>query len=238
MAFISDIHGNFVALQAVLERLTEEKIYCLGDIVGYGPEPCRCVETVRAASAGSIQGNHDAAIAGELDYSSFNSIARRATDWSRKRLDPEELRYLQNLPAVIEKEEFCLFHGSPSRPLQQYVDSPADIRTAYSEADFPKLLGLGHTHKPYLYLVKEEQYIRPSSNLGQKIKLPPGGAVFNPGSVGQPRDGDPRASFVRYWPDKGQLAFYRVKYDIVKVCEKIKEEGLPPFLCERLRGGY
>ncbi len=238
VVFISDIHGNIDALEKVLDQLNEEEIYCLGDTVGYGPQPKRCVELVRSISSGTIMGNHDAAVAEELDYSSFNPVARRLTDWTRGRLGSEQLRYLQNLPRSLERKQFQLFHGSPTRPLRQYVESPADIQNAFSEADAPVLLGLGHTHKPYLYRVDGENYLRPPASPGEKIKILSGGAVLNPGSVGQPRDGDPRASFARYWPESSEVAFYRVQYNIDRVCKEIEAREFPPFLCERLREGY
>ncbi|MGM0380501.1 MAG: metallophosphoesterase family protein [bacterium] len=238
LIFISDIHGNKLALQAVLEQLKGKNIYCLGDIVGYGPRPAGCVEIIRNNCRETIQGNHDAAVTGQHDYTTFTAPARRSTQWTRKRLNSGQLNFLRNLPLSLEKSNICLYHGSPAEPLRRYVETPADIQSAYHETEKPDLLVLGHTHKPYLYLVEEDELIAGAIEPGERIELPAGGAVMNPGSVGQPRDGDSRAAYACYWPESKEVSFYRVQYDIEEVCELIEKENLPDFLCERLREGY
>lgn len=238
IVFISDIHGNIVAFREVLKQLDGADIFSLGDTVGYGPYPAQCVDAVIEHCSGVIQGNHDAAVAEEINYNTFSPPARRSAEWTREQLSARQINYLRNLPLSLENDNFKLFHGSPSQPLRQYIETPTGIRGAYSEAGKPGLLALGHTHKPYLYLPGEEEFMQESITPGKKIAIPPGGAVLNPGSVGQPRDGDPRACFARYRPRTGELVFQRVDYDIDKVSAAIKKEKLPSFLGERLREGY
>lgn len=221
IAIISDIHGNLPAFQSVLERIDElgiKTIYCAGDIVGYNPFPKECISLVRKRKILSCMGNHDYGVVSG-DTPLFNPFAAEAVEWTRKKLNDDELEFLLNLPIKLEPEKNMLIvHGSPKNPLWEYVKPFAPKTYLSSLFDDKKILILGHTHIPM-------------------SKAFEGRLLLNPGGVGQPRDGDPRASFATLDTDRMKAKIIRVKYDIDTVAGKIKREGLPKFLGERLSMG-
>jgi len=221
---ISDIHANLDALNSTISRLSSyDKMICLGDIVGYGPQPNEVIETLHDLQPDIVlMGNHDSAVVTQ-DVSGFSSNAAEAVRWTRLKIRKENLEYLSSLkPAArvrFEETPAALFHGSPRDPLNEYVfpGLPDSLgRKLIGEAD-SKLVLLGHTHMPMVYSTAE-------------------GILANPGSVGQPRDGDPRASHAILEVTDGQVKFKmkRTEYDIASVARKIEEAGLPRFLAERL----
>lgn len=227
IAFISDIHGNLEALEAVLDNIKRhhaDGIFCVGDIVGYGANPNECCNAIRDFEIPCVLGNHDfAAVTDEL-LGWFNPYARKALEWTRKNLTRENQMFLAELPRrlVLEVEgtKIGLVHGSPWDELFEYV------RPTTSESVLKKFLKdvgcdvlvLGHTHIPFAKEVKT-------------------GIVFNPGSVGQPRDGNWMASYALFDPKHKKVRIRRVKYDVETAAMKIKEAGLPDFLWERLYEG-
>jgi len=221
IGLISDVHGNLVALESVLERLNHcDSIFCAGDVVGYYPYPNEVIETFRSNSIKSVMGNHDfAVITG--DFFGFNPQAEVAGKWTRKRLSDDNLEWLMNLPLSIETEWFNIYHGIPAediRALDEYV-FPDDPRIRYSLEELEKNVVVGHTHLQFI--VKHRGWF-----------------FVNPGSVGQPRDRDPRSAFAIYDTESGKIEFKRVKYDIEEVYNAVLKAGLPEFLGKRLFNGY
>ncbi len=247
-AVLSDIHSNLEALNAVLDQLASERIdrtLCLGDAVGYGADPEACLGRLRACQAISICGNHEWACLGKLDLRWFNEAARTAILWTRDRLNFSDLDVLRRWPLVTTEEAVTLVHGTLSHPdrfeyladLAQAVDSAKACRTTYCV--------VGHTHVPVVfeYDRSTRQTARILSSAGElaQVRLAQGADgmryVINPGSVGQPRDGDPRASFAILDTQAETLAIRRVAYDIAGAQRKIREAGLPELLAHRLAVG-
>jgi len=244
IVLLADIHGNLEALNAVLEEISElqePRIVCLGDIVGYGPDPGQCLSELRKRNATIVAGNHDAAVAGELSPDLFNKMARTSSHWTRKQLSEEQLQFLQNLPRRVKIEDLLGVHGTPADPLMEYLINSFQAQQACQNIN-ASLLAVAHTHEPAHYREYEHNQFekKPVSgdtsiswNSGNNRKL-----VLNPGSVGQPRDGDPRASFTVWEPGSGRIRWKRVEYPIDRVQQKIYSTQLPPALGQRLTHGH
>lgn len=240
-AVISDIHSNLEALSAVLDRLAGMKVdvtYCLGDIVGYNANPNECIDILRSEGIRCLMGNHDSRAAGLEEPDDFNPSAARAVLWTREQLTPENRQFLHDLPREIQAAGIVLMHGS-LHDTDEYILTANDVRDqfrALRELSSPTLIGFfGHTHVRAAFslsngaiLIEQDENIRFSDDRSYLI---------NPGSVGQPRDGDPRAAFVVYDPDARELSFHRAEYDIKACQDKIIRAGLPPRLAERLAIG-
>ncbi|MBO7130947.1 MAG: metallophosphoesterase family protein [Fibrobacterales bacterium] len=239
LGLISDVHSNLEALQAVLdelERLGAEKIVCLGDVVGYGPDPDECVALVRDRAAWSLLGNHDAMAVGQAMPDYINLHARRAMEWTKRHLSPESADYLRKLPFLKREEGAVFVHSSPRSPADwSYVTTLEDV-VEISEFFSEPLCFLAHTHRPMLALrdaagrfgiVDADRF-----ELGEGERL-----VVNVGSVGQPRDNDPRATAVLADTGTRRISFVRVPYDVQAVQKKMLERGLPEFLAMRLARG-
>lgn len=244
-AIISDIHGNLEALTEVLKDIKSQKIteiYCLGDIVGYGPNPCECIDLVRKNCQVTILGNHDQA--SMFDPEGFNAGAERAIFWTRTQLeqgDPqatdERWEFLGELPRIRREEKFLFVHGSARNPLNEYV-FPEDV---FNQRKIERIFGLvdqycfqGHTHIPGVFT--EDLNFQYPQDIEYKFEMGPGKILVNVGSVGQPRDGDKRASYVVV--DGNKINFKRVEYDVSKTAEKIYAiPELDNFLGDRLKDG-
>jgi diadenosine tetraphosphatase ApaH/serine/threonine PP2A family protein phosphatase len=239
LGIISDIHGNRDALQAVLSLLQSRgatQFACCGDIVGYGPDPNECVEIVRGLRCSTVAGNHDYGATGRIALTGFNGVAARALEWTRKELSEDNRVYLENLPLTDRLGALRLVHGSPSAPdLWEYVFT---VREAADEMDFfaETACVVGHSHHPFVVerlpgqgvrLVRQESF-----ELREKAKY-----FLNAGSVGQPRDSDPRACCLLYDANAQVMTFHRVDYDIDLVQRRIRERKLPDFLAARLASG-
>jgi len=239
---ISDIHANLEALEAALAELSGVEAYlCLGDIVGYGPDPSACLARVRALPGlVCIVGNHDLAAVGAYDLDWFNPYARHAVEWTAAQLSPEETDYLRALPDKEEVAGTVLVHGSLPQPeLMNYITTPEDALECF-DAFGGALCFIGHTHLTEYY--HRAETVRACRRVG----LFRGGRLelqrdrrylINPGSVGQPRDGNPRASFGIYDTTARTVEIRRVAYDLPTVQKKMNEAGLPRYLSERLRRG-
>lgn len=238
----SDVHGNLTALEAVLQDAGQVDAYwCLGDLVGYGPEPQACVERVRALpNLVCLMGNHDAAVVGRLNFSWFNPEARAALEWTLQHLTPDALDFLRRQPMmqVLSEWDVTLVHGSLVNPLEEYITSAERARASLKQLS-TRWGVFGHTHIPLAYV--EEQPGRvvrwEPVDRGASCTVPPR-SLFNPGSVGQPRDGDPRASYAIYDTETQTWTWYRVPYDIEAVQEAILKAGLPPKHAMRLAYGW
>lgn len=235
---ISDVHANIPALEAVLADLRSggvECIVCCGDVVGYGPWPREAIARLRDVDALCIQGNHDAASIGAFPSDHFNSDARLAIDWTRSALGEDDLQFLADLEQLHIGDEFVLVHGSLRGPLWEYM------RDAFvARESFPLLkrsIGLfGHSHI-------QGGFVRFGEHVGaiapdRPIAIVPGRQyLINPGSVGQPRDGDPRAAYAIVDLARDSVSFRRVAYDIKPVMQQIEHVGLPRWFGERLEAG-
>ena len=237
LAVLSDIHGNYDALRAVLSALDGELIdtyACLGDIVGYGPQPAECIREIQKYDCIVIAGNHDCAVADTTCMETFNSLAKEAILWTRGRLAEEEVNFLSRLPLVESVYGAQLVHGTLYAPeLFDYVKTSYDAHLSMQKMR-GTLCFVGHSHVPVAFV--EGDVI--SYCLEQTVRLEPGRRVlFNVGSVGQPRDKDPRACCAIYDSDEQTIKLMRVRYSVESVIAKIREAGLPAPLGERLRVG-
>ncbi len=240
-AILADIHANLAALEAVLGDIEEkggvDAWWCLGDIVGYGPDPSECIELLRKHNPVCIAGNHDLGAIGKLDLSYFNPAAATACQWTAGRLNPSDSKYLESLPLTVTKGDFCLVHGSPAEPLLEYVVSTGIAAKNFAFFDTPYCL-VGHTHAPLAF--KQVGATCSSITLSPNIGLVLGAhrMIINPGGVGQPRDGDPRASYAIYESEGSVLRLHRVAYDINSTQDKMVRAGLPMPLVSRLQEGW
>lgn len=239
---VSDIHANLVALNAVIAQAgTFDRVWCLGDVVGYGPSPNECIETLRRYDLLCLAGNHDWAVLDKLDLEEFNPDARRAALWTRNQLSVNSLEWLEALPERVptQLERFTLTHGSPRYPIWEYVLTPAVARINFEYFDTPICL-MGHTHVPVVFRFDADKQTIAAEPLveGSPLALNPERMMINPGSVGQPRDGDPRAGYSLIDTDAMTLTHRRVEYDIQATQAKMKEAGLSPRLINRLAYGW
>lgn len=245
----SDVHSNLEALDAVLGFFDDFEVdgyICCGDLVGYGPQPNECVERIRALKNGHvICGNHDLAAVGRLEVEWFNPYARAAALWTRERLSPDSRAYLESLTAKLEVPEFTLVHGTPRRPPEEYLLSPIQFK---DNVEYVKRwpLFIGHSHMPLCLrlsvcaAVGAEAIILEHNQLIELERDATGGfspTALNPGSTGQPRDQDNRASCALYDSKKGSFRVIRLSYDVAAVQDKIRAAGLPEYLALRLAYG-
>jgi predicted phosphodiesterase len=244
VAVVSDVHSNLAALEAVLADLgSVDAVWHLGDIVGYGPQPQAVVGRLREAGAIGVRGNHDDAAAGGESIEFFNPDGYRAIQWTRTQIDERTRLFLASLPAttVPDGSDFTLAHGSPSDPIWEYLDSPAAAGRNLSAFQTRYCL-VGHTHVPRVFREAREQSgpsrVEPV-RLGRErgLRLDERRLIINPGSVGQPRDGDPSASYMLIDVDAGVVTWHRVEYDVAATQAAILAAGLPPDLARRLSFG-
>ena len=238
IAVLSDIHGNLEALEAVLaevDRIGVDLLCSLGDIVGYGPSPAACVEIVRRRAAVSLTGNHDAAVAGLTALDEFNEFARSALEWTAARLDPGQIEYLGLLPYTHRAPELMFVHASPVEPeLWHYIHGRTDIEEHFA-AFTERLCFVGHSHRPGVYAIRSDRSV--ARCRGFEALRPELRYLVNAGSVGQPRDRDPRASYVLYDTTSDSVEVRRVAYPVEKTQERMRAAGLPAFLIDRLGAG-
>ncbi len=240
-AIVADIHANLAAFAAVLDDIEGrggvEEIWCLGDVVGYGPDPHQCLERLRQYKHICVAGNHDLAAIGKIDTSEFNPDAAASCHWTAQQLSPEDVDYLGSLPSVIERGDFTLVHGSPRDPVWEYLlsVSNAEENFAYSQSQFCLV---GHSHVPLVF-VYDEAGVCSFSRFSPNIKLVLGKSrlIINPGGVGQPPDGDPRASYAIYDSDIKLISLYRIDYDIGATQDRMVQYNLPVRLMARLNYG-
>jgi diadenosine tetraphosphatase ApaH/serine/threonine PP2A family protein phosphatase len=237
-AVLSDIHGNLEALDAVLADAAPrtDALLCLGDLVGYGADPVACVEIVGERAQTIVGGNHEHAVAGLLDLEWFNPYARAAAEWTRERLDDDHRTYLAALPLVAQVGDATLAHASPDRPDEwEYLVTAQDGFDAFP-AFVTRLCFVGHSHLAGVWSLGSSG---PEHRPGPvEVELEPGRRyLVNVGSVGQPRDRDPRAAYAIWDVERGTIAVRRVVYDVASARTKILQRGLPRFLADRLAWG-
>ena len=238
---LSDIHSNREALRAVLDdasgRGDVDQLWCLGDTVGYGPDPGECVELVKGFSSHiSVAGNHDLAATGKIGIDDFNYEAAYAADWTGKQLSPEQASFLSDLPLVAESQKSTLVHGSLRAPVWEYLMTPDAARATFRLLQTPYCL-VGHSHIPFMCREGGERGGFEPFPTDVKIALGEERLIINPGSVGQPRDGDPKPSYMIYDADEGTVERHRVTYNIAATQGKMQLAGLPQPLIDRLNFG-
>jgi predicted phosphodiesterase len=242
-AVISDIHSNLTAFQAVLQDIEArggfERIWCLGDIVGYGPDPKECIALLRQYDHICVAGNHDWGAIGKIDVDDFNSEAAAACRWTGQQLNQQDVDYLANLPLVTSEGDFTLAHGSPREPIWEYLVSTHVARFSFNYFQ-TKFCLVGHSHVPMVFelLAPDGECFINEFPTDIPLTLDGNRLIINPGGVGQPRDSDPRASYAIYDSDLGVIWHHRVAYDISNTQQRMRERGLPYGLAARLSHGW
>jgi len=240
IAVISDIHGNWHAFEAVLADIDNEhvdEIWCLGDIVGYGPQPNRCVDSARERSAICLIGNHDLAAIGRVSLDDFSPDAAVSARWTADELASTARDFLAQLEPKGTRLGAELFHGSPRDPVWEYILSEPSVRAAL-EMTASNLVLVGHSHIPIALLLSNGDTLAGGlAKGGSDLELTGGRWLLNPGSVGQPRDGDPRAAYLLLDLERRNAHFRRVPYDIEATQAEIRANGLPENLATRLTDG-
>jgi len=252
IAIISDVHGNREALEAVfqeLDRLKPDAVICLGDNVGYGPEPIECIDAVRRRCAVTVCGNHDFALI--YGANGFSPVARASIEYHRSIIMPrpdqddadrrERWQFLKGMPYRHVRGEFLFVHGAPRNPVTEYLRKidvllgmNKKLTENFQQVDW--LCFIGHTHRPGV-ITPDMRFLEPGEMRGVFEPKPRQKAIINVGSVGQPRDGDWRACFVTF-EEGGRVRFHRVEYDIDSVVAKMRATGtIDDSLADRLRRG-
>ncbi|HEU4449130.1 MAG TPA: metallophosphoesterase family protein [Gaiellaceae bacterium] len=237
VAVLSDIHGNLHAFEAVLESIARDApdaVWCLGDLVGYGPRPNRCCMLVAERADVCLIGNHDLAVLGRLDLEVFSPDAAASARWTAGVLEPGARAFLEPLEPSAAREGAGLFHGSPRDPVWEYVLSP-EVALASLAATANGLVLVGHSHIALRFGLEERAL--ELCREGTAVDLRSGRWLLNPGSVGQPRDGDPRAAWLLLDLGAGRAVYRRVAYDVARTQAEIVERGLPVALAARLELG-
>jgi diadenosine tetraphosphatase ApaH/serine/threonine PP2A family protein phosphatase len=238
-AILSDIHANYHALAAALaavEREGVDEIWCLGDTVGYGPRPNRCCAVVSERAALCLAGNHDLAVTGALSVDEFNGDAAAAAHWTRQVLEPAAREFLESLQPAADRPGVQLYHGSPIDPVWDYVLSEAAAYLSFRLTTAPLVL-VGHSHVALALSWDGETLGGGLAEEGADVDLSRGRWLLNPGSVGQPRGGDPRAAWLLIDDRASRATFRRTPYPIEQTQAEIRARGLPEALAERLAHG-
>jgi len=213
-----------------------DEVWCLGDVVGYGPRPNECCDLVRERATLSLCGNHDLAVLGSLDVAEFAGDAGRAARWTADVLGAEQRAWLESLRPLAEADGAQLYHASPRDPVWEYVLSEGVALAALLATTAPLVL-VGHSHVALALAWQDEKLDGGLAPGGTELDLAPGRRLVNPGSVGQPRDGDPRAAWLLVDRETGRATFRRVEYDVAATQSEIRERGLPEGLAGRLAHG-
>ena len=241
LAVISDVHANLYALEAVLaeiDRDPPDEIWCLGDTVGYGPRPNECCAIVRERCARVLVGNHDLVALGTagVGVEDFNPEAGAASVWTSEQLTPESREFLSSLEPTAAVDGFALFHGSPRDPVWDYVLDDEAVAESFALTEAPVVM-VGHSHVAIAAILAGDRIEGGVAPADFSAALGAGRWLLNPGSVGQPRDGDPRAAWVRIDVESGEARFRRIAYPVARTQAEIRERGLPDALAERLAHG-
>ena len=239
VAVISDIHANYHALEAVLaaiDRESPDEVWCLGDVVGYGPRPNRCCRRVAARASVCLVGNHDLGALGALSLETFSPEAAAACRWTRGAMEPDVREYLAERRPVLRRKDAELYHASPRDPVWDYVLTEDAAAESLALTTAPLVL-IGHTHVPLAIMVEQGAVHGGLAPAGTQVELGDGRWLLNPGSVGQPRDGDPRAAWLLVDLPAGLASFRREEYPVELTQTEIVARGLPEILATRLATG-
>jgi len=238
VAALTDIHANLPALEAVLAQVESsdaEEIWCLGDVVGYGAQPDPCARLVSERCALSLVGNHDLAVTGEIDTDVFSASAAAAVEWTQANSAEETIEFLRGLKPEKTDREVGLYHASPRDPVWEYVLSLEQARECMEE-QAARVSLIGHSHVALFFFDGSESSGGQAEG-GRELDVSEGRWLLNPGSVGQPRDGDPRAAWLELDTDGWRATYRRIEYDIDGAAAAIREAGLPSLLADRLYVG-
>jgi predicted phosphodiesterase len=240
IAILSDIHANLPAFEAVLadvEQAGPDEIWCLGDVVGYGAQPDGCASLAAERCSLCLVGNHDLAVIGALDISSFSHAAAAAVEWTQNNSSPETIEFLRGLSPSDTSREAGLYHASPRDPVWEYVLWP-DQAAECMEVQDARVSFVGHSHVALYFTDQPEGEVRGAqATANDQLELGEGKWLINPGSVGQPRDGDSRAAWLELDTDVWTATYRRVPYEIERAATAIEEAGLPGALARRLYVG-
>ena len=239
VAVVSDIHGNLHALEAVVsavDALEPDELWCLGDLVGYGPRPNECCRAIRERASVCLAGNHDLGVLGAIDLAEFSDEAAAAAYWTRSILDEEARSFLAGLRPSGKAQGLELYHASPLDPVWEYVLTEEAARAALDATEAPAVL-VGHSHVALALTPENGDIAGGLAPDGASAEFGERRFLLNPGSVGQPRDGDPRAAFLVLDLDARRAEFHRVDYPIAQTQREIADAGLPPVLGQRLTVG-
>jgi predicted phosphodiesterase len=238
---ISDIHANLTAFETVLADAKGEweYVWCLGDVVGYGPDPNECCEMLRTLPHLCLAGNHDWAALGRLDIRTFNPDARKAVTWTQETLTRENVAYLEALPTTFVIGQYTLAHGSPREPVWEYILEPLIAALNFPHFETPYCL-VGHTHQPVIYEQVNEngETEAQAPKYRQKRQLNGRRQIINPGSVGQPRDANPDAAYAILDVETNTFEHRRIPYDIGAVQARMRKFDMPERLIARLEHGW
>jgi predicted phosphodiesterase len=237
---LSDIHGNLPAFEAVLadvDATSPDEVWCLGDVVGYGAEPNECTELTAQRCTVCLAGNHDLAVLDAIDISSFSPAAAEAAQWTQARLDEPSRDFLAGLHAADESREVALYHASPRDHVWEYVLWPEQAGECI-QRQAKRIALIGHSHIALCFRAADDGDVDATEgaqvSAGTKLDVAEGRWLLNPGSVGQPRDGDPRAAWLELDTDAWTATYHRVDYEIERAAESIAAAGLPEHLGKRL----
>ena len=240
IALLSDVHGNLPAFRSVIDDVRGagvEETWCLGDLVGYGAEPDGCVALARETCDVCLAGNHDLVVTGDIDIDDFSPNAASAARWTRENISEESLEFLRGLAPVDAEREPALYHASPRDPVWEYVLSTWQALECMEEME-PRVAAVGHSHVALFFHGDGETDVQGAvAPGGTELDLSSGKWLVNPGGVGQPRDGDPRAAWLLLDTDTWSAAWRRVEYPIDEAAGAIEAAGLPAVLGERLYSG-
>ena len=237
---LSDIHANLEALDAVIDdanvRGGFDVVWCLGDTVGYGPDPGACISRIRGYQLVAVAGNHDHAAVGKINYDNFNGAAKATTVWTAGQLTEGETDFLGGLPTVVLQESFTLVHGSLRDPLVEYLLDQGSAKATMALLQSRYCL-VGHSHFPFRCRENGGSPVFDEFTEGATFHLEEERWIINPGCVGQPRDRDPRSSYGIFDSEALTIERHRVEYDIEGTQEKMRRAGLPEYLIDRLNRG-
>ena len=234
---VSDVHSNFEALESVMTdaraRGGFDQVWSLGDVVGYGPDPGACIDLLLRHDLRAVAGNHDLAAIGRLSLEAFNPYAAAANRWTAGQLSAEHVKHLAGLELRLELDEFTVVHGSPRDPIWEYVVTVQAAVASFTHFETYWCL-VGHSHIPFICrpAAQGAEFMR--FPLDAPVALQEEQVIVNPGSVGQPRDGDPTASYAVYDSDASTVTHHRVEYDVAATQEKMRGHNLPQYLIDRL----
>ena len=237
---VSDVHSNLQAFKSVIAHADDiegfDQIWLLGDLVGYGPDPAACIDLLQEYDHIGVAGNHDLAAVGKIGLQKFNMYAAAAARWTTTQLTTEHVDYLGELPLRLEVHDFTLVHGSPRDPVWEYVITAASASANFSCFSTTRCL-VGHSHVPFLCMPEDNGALFFDFPVDLPVQLPDAKVIINPGSVGQPRDGLPTASYALYDTDEQKITHYRAEYDISETQKRMTERNLPQYLINRLARG-
>jgi diadenosine tetraphosphatase ApaH/serine/threonine PP2A family protein phosphatase len=239
IAVLSDVHSNLHALEAVLAEVDAggfDAIWCLGDLVGYGPRPNECVAILRERTAICLAGNHDLVVTGKISAATFAGEAAAAAAWTVEVIEDDARAFLESLEPQATAPGAELFHGSPRDPVWDYVLSEAAARGSFEATSEPLVL-VGHSHVALELADDGSELVGGQAPAGAVVALAGARRLLNPGSVGQPRDGDPRAAWLEIDNAADRATFRRTEYPVARTQTEMAERGLPKALAERLAHG-